>query len=376
MQRSVITMILQNNKSGSYTYVELMSGKIPASQEPGMISHVRKIVGPIIMCALLLCVLPTKAMAQSEPSTASVSQSSSTMGQQSGATAMIPSPTEAPPEYRVGTGDVLGVTVYNMEEFDRTAVVGSGGHLELSYFPHPLKVDGKTAEEIGREVASDLKRLQILLYPQVDVTVLKVESKPVVVGGDVGQPQVLQEIRPLTLLKALMLARGPESGAGNTVLVTRTDSTGKLVSFDLPLAKVMAGTNSSANFMIKPGDTVQVLPGQKVFVAGAVKTPGAFTIGRNQRLTVSKLMALTGGWTETAKAGKAFIVRQEANGQRKTIRVNLPKVMARKVHDVALDPNDLLYVPSSTGKKVGLAATKGVSGALFLGLGYLILRGL
>ena len=341
------------------------------SVEPLLCPSPRKIICAAVVYVLVASVLATAAFAQSE----SPLQSPSSSGQETGAAAMIPSPTEAPPEYRMGTGDVLGITVYNMSELDRTAVVGSNGALLLSYFPQPLKVNGETAQEVGQQVASELKHLQVLIDPQVSVTVLQVESKPVVVGGDVRNPQVLQEIRPFTLLEALMLAGGPQSGAGNTVLVTRANPNGKLVSFDFQLSKVISGTDTSSNIRVKPGDTIQVLPGQKVFVAGAVKSPGAFDLGRGQRLTVSKLMALTGGWKADAAPAKAVIVRQGPNGQRQTVHVDLPKIMARKEHDVALDPNDLLYVPGSTGKAVGLAAVKGVGAALFLGLGYLIIRG-
>lgn len=339
-------------------------------------TYLQTAIGAVAVFTLLSCALTCEALAQtqSESSVQSTPQSSSTLGQQTGPTAMIPSPTQAPPEYRVGTGDVLGITVFNMPELNRTTVLGSQGKLELSYFPHSLKVNGKTAEEIGQQIANELKQLQVVLDPQVNVTVIRVESKPVVVGGDVRHPQVLQEIRPLTLLEALMLAGGPESSAGYSVLVTRKDRGGKLFSFDLPLTKVMSGTDPSANIGIKPGDTVQVLPGQKVFVAGAVKRPGAFQLGNGQRLTVSKLMALTGGWQAAADPSKAVIVRQEANGRRKTIRVNLPKIMARKEHDVALDPNDMLYVPGSTAKKVGFAALTITGHAVLLGLGYLIIR--
>jgi len=68
------------------------------------------------------------------------------------------------------------------------------------------------------------------------------------------------------------------------------------------------------------------------------------------------------------------IVREGSNGQRQTVPVNLPKIMARKQPDITLEANDLLYVPDSTGKKVGLAAVKGIGGAVMLGTGYLIIR--
>ena len=314
--------------------------------------------------------LTVPALAQSEVSPA-ISPSPE---QQTGATEAIPSATTAPPEYRVGTGDILGVTVYNMPQLDRTVVVGTKGAVLLSYFPQPLNATGKTAQEIGQEVALELKHLQVLIDPQVSVTVLRVESKPVVVGGDVRNPQVVQEVRPLNLLQVLMLAGGPGDNAGNSVLVTRTSSSGNAVSYDLPLAKVLSGTDAGSNIRVDPGDTIQILPGQKVFVAGAVKSPGAFPLGRGQRLTIAELMALTGGWKDDANPSTAVIVRQAPNGQRQTVAVNLPKIMALKQRDVSLEPNDLLYVPGSTVKAVGLAAIKGVGGAAMLGLGYLIIR--
>jgi protein involved in polysaccharide export with SLBB domain len=201
-----------------------------------------------------------------------------------------------------------------------------------------------------------------------------VESKPVVVGGAIRNPQVLQEIRPFTLQEVLMLSGGPLGDAGNSVLVTRTDPQGNLVSYDLQLSKVMAGTDPNSNIQIEPGDSIQVLPGQKVFVAGAVKAPGAFDLKGDQRLTLAKLMALSGGWKPDADPAKAVIVRQGLNGQRETVPVNLRKIMARKDQDVTLEASDLLYVPGSTGKTVGLAVVKGVGGAAMLGFGYLIVR--
>ena len=341
--------------------------------------RLRMIVECTIVLTLILSAMAMPSFAQS-PSSLESSTSSTSLDpdaqaeQQTSAATVIPSATTAPPEYRVGIGDILGVTVYNMPELNRTGVVGSEGTFLLSYLPQPVTATGKTGREIGQEVSMELKQLQVLLDPQVSVSILRVESKPVVVGGDVRNPQVLQEVRALTLLQVLMLAGGPGDSAGDSVLVTRTNSNGNAIAYDLPLAKVLSGTDSATNIGIQPGDTVQVLPDQKVFVAGAVKKPGAFPLGRGQRLTVSKLMALTGGWEASSKPGEAVIVRQGINGQRETVPLDLPKIMALKEHDVALGANDLLYVPGSTAKTVGLTIIKGVGGAAMLGAGYLIVR--
>jgi polysaccharide biosynthesis/export protein len=338
----------------------------------------RILVSALVFGAMILPVLaqtsPSSTAVPQTPAVPPAPQTSLMPEQESPSTVVVPPATTVPPEYQVGVGDQLGITVYNMPEFGRTIVVGSEGTVVLSYLPRPVAAIGKTAQQIGEGVAAELKQIQVLIDPQVSVSVVSVQSKPVMVGGSVRNPQVLQEVRPFTLQQVLMLAGGPQSGSGNSVLVTRSISNGEMVSYDLQLSKVLAGTDPKANIPIKPGDTIQVLPDQRVFVAGDVKSPGAFPLVRGQQLTVSRLMALTGGWKSDAKPGKAVIVREGSNGQRQTVPVDLPKIMARKQPDVTLEANDLVYVPDSTGKKVGLAAARASGLAVAAGAGYMIIR--
>lgn len=350
------------------------SGYVSISTGRALAVRMRAAFGAVLLGAFVVSIPATAAWAQTTSSTPAPAPSVTQPVQSPSGPTVNPFPTEAPPEYRVGPGDVLGITVFNMPELDRTAVIGADGALQLSYFTKPLIVKDETAQQIEQQLTAALQKSQILIYPQLDVAVMKVESKPVMVGGDVKNPQILQEIRPFNLVEALMMVGGPQGDASNSVLVTRVNAKGEPVSYDLPLSSVLTGTNSTDNIAIQPGDTIQVLPGEKVFVAGDVKTPGAFSLQRDQQLTVAKIMALSGGWKQDAKPRKAVIVREGANGQRVTIPVDLPKIMDRKEHDIALESNDLLYVPGSTAKTVGLAVLKGVGAAAATGLGYLIVR--
>lgn len=337
-----------------------------------IIAIVRRALGTVAICVLAIACPVTPVLAQSPASLQTplrVPANPATV-----ASAVNPFPEEAPPEYRVGPGDVIGITVYNMSELNRTSVVGSNGAVLLSYIPDLLYVNEETAQQIGEQIVAELKHLQILLDPQISVAIVKVESKPVVVGGDVRNPQVLQEIRPFTLLGALMQAGGPQSDAGADVLLSRVNSKGELLSFDFQLSRVMSGSDAVSNTTIVAGDTIQVLPGQKVYVAGAVKTPGAFDLRGDQGLSVAKLMAITGGWNPDSNPSKAVIVRESRNGQRQTVPVDLRKIMARKEPDVTLEANDMLYVPGSKEKRVGLTAIEGVGAAAMYGLGYMVIR--
>src|SRR2546425_11364549 len=59
----------------------------------------------------------------------------------------------------------------------------------------------------------------------------------------------------------------------------------------------------------------------KVSVLGEVKTPGMYKI--KDRATVLDAVALAGGFTEYAKRDKVTVIRVEANGDQRHIKVNL-----------------------------------------------------
>jgi hypothetical protein len=63
-------------------------------------------------------------------------------------------------------------------------------------------------------------------------------------------------------------------------------------------------------------------------------------------------LALGEGQTSTAAKSGARIIRHDASGRRSEIPLDLGKVMKGQAADVALQPNDILLVPGSSGKSV------------------------
>jgi polysaccharide export outer membrane protein len=62
----------------------------------------------------------------------------------------------------------------------------------------------------------------------------------------------------------------------------------------------------------------------------------------------------------------AYIFRKEGSPDQDGVPVNLQKILNRKIPDVALQANDILYIPDSTGKRVtmrAIEATIGLGGA-------------
>ena len=280
---------------------------------------------------------------------------------------------QAPPSYRLGPGDMVFISILNMPELDSTAIVGPSGHLHLAYLKAVPRASGVTSLALGRAIARALKSQQIVLDPQVMVSVLQVRSRPVTVAGDVNKPVVLQADRPLSLLEAIIRAGGPSLGAGTFVLVT-SGADANRVARELPLSRVLAGNDPAFNPMLHGGDYVQVLPGGQVFVAGDVHRPGAFPIRRGQRMNVAKAMALARSWKSGADPARAVIVRTLPNGSTRSIMVNLPRIMSRHAPDTRLEANDILYVPTNDLRTVGIYTVKGLAGSAFLAVGYVLTR--
>ncbi|MFN8062097.1 MAG: hypothetical protein U0Q12_23295 [Vicinamibacterales bacterium] len=52
---------------------------------------------------------------------------------------------------------------------------------------------------------------------------------------------------------------------------------------------------------------------------------------------------------------QGILVRYEAGGQRKEIPVDYGAVLAGRQPDLEIHPNDIIFVPGSRGKSVGLS---------------------
>jgi polysaccharide biosynthesis/export protein len=110
------------------------------------------------------------------------------------------------------------------------------------------------------------------------------------------------------------------------------------------------------NIELEPGDTVIVAKAGIVYVLGEVNRPGGYISNSRGGFTVLQVMAAAGGPTHLASEGKTIMMRRSTNGLQ-GIPVPLGKMLRGKQSDVAVVPDDILYVPSSKVKEaLSLAA--------------------
>lgn len=285
-------------------------------------------------------------------------------------------------DYVIGSGDLLGVDVFDVPELSRDVRVNETGYVSLPLLPAKIRASGLTPFQLQDKLAELLQTNGLVSTPQVSVAVKEQHSQPITVIGAVKSPMVIQALRRTTLLQALSQAGGIADDAGNKVIVTRpvpdpadvldtSEPSPRLQpqTFTINLSDLLQTGDSRFNIPLVGGDVVSVPRAGIIYVVGAVSHPGGFLLENDlDKMTMLKMLSLAGGTTNTAKMKDAVILRKNPEtGKRDQVPVDLKKVMHLKTQDVQMQDNDILFVPDSNGLKalhragdVAVAVTSGV----------------
>src|SRR5262249_32133632 len=125
------------------------------------------------------------------------------------------------PAQRIGSDDLVSVSVYDAPELTRTVRVSSDGYLRLPMLGERIRAQGLLPAELETVIAGALVKEQILVAPVVTVGIVEYRSRPVSVTGAVRKPLTFQVFGNVTLLDALARAEGLGPEAGPEVLVSR-----------------------------------------------------------------------------------------------------------------------------------------------------------
>jgi polysaccharide biosynthesis/export protein len=309
----------------------------------------------ILFVMSAVAVFPAVAQPQAEQSAGAQSPGTQSIGAQTGgqegAAANLPS-------MPVGVDDLIYVSVYDSPELTRNVRIGADGTIRLPLLKQKIKVDGMLPAEIETAIADELQKEGILVEPVVSVAVAEYRSRPISVVGAVKAPITFQALSNTTLLDAITRAQGITEFAGKDIIITRhaPDQSGKdtVVSQRVPVKSLLDEGSEAANVRLFGGEEIRVPEAGRIFVVGNVRKPGAVDTREANGTTVLKAIAMSEGLAPYTNK-YAYIYRKEAGPQGKEgIPVELSKIMDRKMPDVALEPNDILFIPDSRGKKVSI----------------------
>jgi polysaccharide export outer membrane protein len=292
-----------------------------------------------------------------------------------------------PGDYRIGPQDLLDINTFEAPELNRTVRVSENGEVSMPLLGG-IQVAGLTARQLETTMAARLR--EYLKDPHVSVMVTAIESHPISVIGEVNKPGVFQVRGSKTLLEMLSMAQGLAPDAGDEVLVMRSagfnrardegpkavapghspngsisadESAGKESpdTVSINLRHLLNSRDPKFNVPVYAGDIVKVTRAGIVYVVGAVKRPGGFTVKGNEQMSLLKAIALAEGLSSTSSKGRTRIIRtDESSGKRSEIAVDVGKILDGKEPDMNLQAADIVFVPNSAGKSALYKGTEAV----------------
>lgn len=267
------------------------------------------------------------------------------------------SPSVNLPSQKVGVDDLISLSVEDSPELTRNFRVSADGNLRLPLLKASIPVAGKYSAEIEMDIKDALVSEGLFVQPVVEVSIAEYRSVPVSVVGAVKHPITFQAVGEVKLLDALTRADGLAPDAGSEILISRA---GSLVQ-RIPLKGLIDQADPALNVQLHGGEEIRVPDAGRVYVIGNVKKPGVIPIQDGKDTTVLKVLAQSEGLLPfTAK--QAYIYRREAKGDRNEIPIALSAIMDRKAGDVALQPNDILYVPDNKNRRMTMTALDRIVG--------------
>jgi polysaccharide biosynthesis/export protein len=245
---------------------------------------------------------------------------------------------------KLGVGDLVEMTVYNVPDLTTKMRVASDGEIYLPLISY-VHVAGLTIEEAEDLIQSRLTEEHYLKDPHVSLFVSEYASAGASIFGEVMRPGIYPVLGQPHLFDLISSAGGLTEKAGHSIIVTHRSEPDK--SITIPFTQDLA-ENPQANILIRPGDTVVVRKADIAYVLGDVARPSGFLMDRGS-LTVMQAVALAGGTNRTAKMDGARILRKGKNGTDE-IKVKLKQILAAKAPDIPLQADDVLIIPASAGK--------------------------
>lgn len=287
----------------------------------------------------------------------------STSAQQPAANAALtPSNSSALPanddRYRIGPGDVLDIRVYNRPNLSRDGVrVEGNGMFRMPLIETEIQAACKTEGEVAKQISTRYAKYYKNL--QVDVFIKEYHSNQVAIIGAVNDQSRFELQRRVRLLELLTYAKGPSAKAGQTINIVhstapslcRATNNDEIAAFtSYKLSETLQG-DPKANPYLEPGDIVTIPEADQVYVVGNVFMP--LTIPLKEPITLTRAIAMAGGTKQDTKKDKIRVVRQEAGSSvKKELIVDLTAIEKRSAEDITLLPNDIVDVPTSTGRSI------------------------
>jgi polysaccharide biosynthesis/export protein len=303
---------------------------------PNFLSHLLKLVA-----VLGIVGLPQVALAQNSGPV----QDATHQGNVTTEPSRIATPPANSSALVIGPGDEVEITVYGAPDLSGHNRVSADGNISMPLIDY-VRIAGLSSSEAESVIEAKLRENNFVNDPHVAVYVKEYNSSGISVAGEVAKPGFYSALGPHRLLDVLQAAGGPTDKAADRALISHRD---QKEATTVHISKDPAEMAAS-NVDLRPGDTVVVPKAGIVYVLGEVTRPGGYVLNSTGGITVLQVVAVAGGPTHVASAGKTRLLRRTENGFQEQ-QIDVKKLLRGKAHDVSVRDEDILFIPSSTFKQ-------------------------
>lgn len=247
--------------------------------------------------------------------------------------------------YTLGPGDILDFSVYDRPDLARENIqIAPDG--TVSYLQAVgVRAQGLTLDQLRTEIEGKLADYQAA---KVIISPVSIASKDFTIIGRVRKPGSYSLDRPTSILEAISLAQGIETGNLRGSAFELADFERSFVAregrkLDVDLGRLYYEGDLSQNAFLEPDDYIYIASSLKneIYVLGAVGDPGRRKMP--VRLTVTQAIAEAGGFDEYAYKARVLLIRGSIHQPETTI-IDMRDILAGRARDIELENRDIVFV--------------------------------
>ena len=240
------------------------------------------------------------------------------------------------PDYLVGPGDEVKISIWGKINADYTAEIDNDGKISV-YQIGMLYLTGLTFSEVKETIEKAFSRYYRPEEVKINVSLGRLRTITVFVVGKAQKPGSYTVSSLSTLINALFAAGGPsKNGTMRDIQVKRNGVT--ITNFDF--YDFLLKGDKTKDIRLLPEDVIFIPPvGPLTAVIGYVNTPAIYEL--KEEATVREVVDLAGGLNDIAFKGRLQIERIIENKYGTVYDANIEDI---KSSDINIQPGDLIKI--------------------------------
>jgi len=240
-----------------------------------------------------------------------------------------------PAEYRLGSGDVVRINVYQNPDLTLETRLTENGIVSYPLLG-AVRLGGLSVTAAEKLIADGLKNGNFVRQPQVTIVVLQVRGSQVSVLGQVNRPgRYPIEIADMRLSDLLATAGGAAATGSDVVVLTGTRN-GQPYRLEVDLPTLFTNEGRRNDVLVANGDTIWVDRQPVAYIYGEVQRPGAMRLERG--MTLMQALATGGGLTPRGTERGIRVHRRGSDGRVQVVQPGM---------DERLQDGDVVFVRES-----------------------------